>query len=567
VAVQDDRVILLRTFGQRDRERSLAVTPDTLFPIGSCTKSFTAMAVMLSREAGLLTLEDSPHRFLPYFKMADPQADAAVTLRDMLSHQTGLKAYADLAAEPGVLTREQYVKAATGAKPVAPIRTRFQYSNAMYSAVGEVLGRVHGVPWEAVIEKTIFRPLGMARSVATLDALPADADHAVGYTYDAARAAFTPAPPPNGMRALAPGGAIASTARDLARWLRFLTAGGVIDGRRVASQASLREVARPRSAVNDAWSYGLGWATYRWNGHTVVEHNGGSEGISALVSFIPERRIGFALLANMSPGTLTRISNAGNLLWPILLAETGPPTPAPHPSPSPTPTPVVSETPPGTDLPSAADVLSRMVAAEGGEASLQRHRSFSMQGRRIYANQGVEADLQVWAEAPDRRSEDEAWRAAGVPIGRYRSFFDGARGGQETTFGQDEMYGDEENDRVRREALFHPALDAARVYKDVRLRGTGSAAGEDTWVLDLTTTRGTTVVWHVSKRTGLLLQTEAGGKVTTFADYRDVDGQRVPFRATSQEALGEVVTEVQEARYNVDVPPGVFAPRPSPAPR
>jgi len=190
-----------------------------------------------------------------------------------------------------------------------------------------------------------------------------------------------------------------------------------------------------------------------------------------------------------------------------------------------------------------------------------------MRGRRIYANQGVEADLQVWAEAPDRRSEDEAWRAAGVPIGRYRSFFDGARGGQETTFGQDEMYGDEENDRVRREALFHPALDAARVYKDVRLRGTGSAAGEDTWVLDLTTTRGTTVVWHVSKRTGLLLQTEAGGKVTTFADYRDVDGQRVPFRATSQEALGEVVTEVQEARYNVDVPPGVFAPRPSPAPR
>ena len=94
VAVQDDRVILLRTYGERDRERKLPVTADTLFPIGSATKSFTAMAVVLSRDAGLLSLDDSPHRFLPYFKMADPQADAGVTLRDMLSHQTGLKAYA-----------------------------------------------------------------------------------------------------------------------------------------------------------------------------------------------------------------------------------------------------------------------------------------------------------------------------------------------------------------------------------------------------------------------------------------------------------------------------------------
>jgi CubicO group peptidase (beta-lactamase class C family) len=151
VAVQDDRIVVLRTAGQRDRERKLPVTADTLFPIGSCTKSFTAMAVALGQEAGLLKLDDSPRRFLPYFKMADAEAEAAVTLRDMLSHQTGLKAYADLAAEPGVLTREQYLRAALSARPVAKLRTRFQYSNAMYSAAGEVLARVHGAPWEEVI--------------------------------------------------------------------------------------------------------------------------------------------------------------------------------------------------------------------------------------------------------------------------------------------------------------------------------------------------------------------------------------------------------------------------------
>jgi CubicO group peptidase (beta-lactamase class C family) len=561
VAVRDDRVVLLRTLGERDRERKLPVTADTLFPVGSCTKSFTAMAVAASRDAGLLSLDDSPHRFLPWFKMADPQADAAVTLRDMLSHQTGLKAYGDLAAEPGVLTREQYIRAAVGARPVAPIRTRFQYSNAMTSAAGEVLARVQGVPWETVIERTLFRPLGMARSLASLDAMTGDADHVVGYVYDADSGDWKPATAPQSLRALAPAGSIASTAHDLARWLRFLTAGGVIDGRRVVSEASLREVTRPHIAIDDTKSYALGWAVYRWNGHTVVEHNGGSQGISALVSFIPERRVGFAFLANTSPNSMTRIGNAGKLLWPILLDE--PPAPeSPPPSPRATPSPS-----PTAGLPPVAEVLARMVAAHGGEATLRRHRSMEMRGTRSYANHGVEADLVVFAEAPDRTTEEGSWTAAGTRIGSVRVFFDGAHGGQETTFGQDERYGDDENARARREATLHPMLDVTKAYKDVRLRGTGTVDGEETYVLDLTPVRGGPVSWHVSQRTGRLLEIDADGKTTTFGDYRDVDGELVAFRATTQEALGEIVVEVKQARFGVEVPPGAFAPRKAPPAR
>ncbi|HEX9407275.1 MAG TPA: serine hydrolase domain-containing protein, partial [Thermoanaerobaculia bacterium] len=101
VIVKDDRVIYSKILGLRDVEHDLPVTPDTLFPIGSCTKAFTSMAIALARDRGLLSLDDHPRKFLPYFRMADPVADAQVTLRDMLSHRTGLKAYADLAAEPG----------------------------------------------------------------------------------------------------------------------------------------------------------------------------------------------------------------------------------------------------------------------------------------------------------------------------------------------------------------------------------------------------------------------------------------------------------------------------------
>ncbi|HEV8659040.1 MAG TPA: serine hydrolase domain-containing protein, partial [Thermoanaerobaculia bacterium] len=111
--VKDDHVIYSRVLGRRDVEHNLPVTADTLFPIGSCTKAFTSMAIALARDQGLLSLDDHPRKFLPYFRMADPVADAEVTVRDMLSHRTGLKAYADLAAEPGVLNREEYVRAAT----------------------------------------------------------------------------------------------------------------------------------------------------------------------------------------------------------------------------------------------------------------------------------------------------------------------------------------------------------------------------------------------------------------------------------------------------------------------
>ena len=92
VAVKDDKILFLETLGLRDLDRKLPVTPDTVFPIGSCTKSFTAVAAAASHDQGVLSLDDSPHKYLPYFRMADPEANALITLRDMLCHRTGLRA-------------------------------------------------------------------------------------------------------------------------------------------------------------------------------------------------------------------------------------------------------------------------------------------------------------------------------------------------------------------------------------------------------------------------------------------------------------------------------------------
>ncbi|HEX3577201.1 MAG TPA: serine hydrolase domain-containing protein, partial [Thermoanaerobaculia bacterium] len=272
--VHDDRVIYMQPIGLRDIEHNLPVTPDTLFPIGSCTKAFTSMEIARSADRGLLSLDDHPRKFLPYLKLADPEADSKITIRDMLSHRTGLKAYADLAAEPGVLTREEYIRAATSAKPAVPFRTKFQYSNAMYAAAGEIAGRVNHSTWEEVIANDIFKPLGMTSSVDIISDMSQSPDHATGYVFDKS---YRAVPPPKSLTALAPGGAIASSARDMTRWLRMLTNGGRIDGQQFISPAMFHEITTPLIAVSPTTSYALGWAVYDWNGLRVLEHNGGSE--------------------------------------------------------------------------------------------------------------------------------------------------------------------------------------------------------------------------------------------------------------------------------------------------
>jgi hypothetical protein len=175
-----------------------------------------------------------------------------------------------------------------------------------------------------------------------------------------------------------------------------------------------------------------------------------------------------------------------------------------------------------------------------------------------YDNQGVQADLTILAAAPDKRSEDEVWTAAGVRIGRARVFFDGADGGQETTFGQDETNDADANEKARREWAFHPLLELRALYREVKLERRGRADSQDTYVLDLIPAMGTPVELHVSPRTALVVQRVTADETVMFSDYRKIDGERVPFRRVIQDALGEATVTVQRARFNVELAAGAF---------
>jgi hypothetical protein len=151
-------------------------------------------------------------------------------------------------------------------------------------------------------------------------------------------------------------------------------------------------------------------------------------------------------------------------------------------------------------------------------------------------------------------------RAAGREIGRLRIYFDGRHGGQETTFGQDALNDDAADDRARRDGDLHPLLHLADLYQEVRVDSKATVGAEEAFVMTLVPKAGPKVLLYVATATGLILKRETEGETVLFSDYRPVDGERIPFRSTISDALGETTVEVEQARYGVAIEDNAFAP-------
>jgi CubicO group peptidase (beta-lactamase class C family) len=175
VIVKDASIVYLKGKGYRNLEERLPATEDTLFAIGSTTKAFTALLVLMAVEEGKLALEDSPKKCLPYFSLKDLEADQKITLRHLLTHTSGLDS-TDLGWSTVKLSKEEVIRLAGRAEPIAKVGQEFHYQDVMYLAAGECVAAVMGKPYPELLRERIFDPLGMKdanASVAKTLTLPA----------------------------------------------------------------------------------------------------------------------------------------------------------------------------------------------------------------------------------------------------------------------------------------------------------------------------------------------------------------------------------------------------------
>jgi CubicO group peptidase (beta-lactamase class C family) len=313
--VRNDSVIYTRGYGVRDVARPTPVDERTIFAIGSSSKAFTAAAVAMLVDDKKVSLDAPASLYLPGLQLADPYVSRELTVRDLLSHRSGL-ARGELAWYGSGFDRDEIVRRVRFLEPSWSFRSQFGYQNIMYIAAGQVVARVGKTTWDDFVRDRIFTPLGMKASTTTVRELGRATNLATPHAEvnDTVRGIGAWRNIDNA----GPAGSINSNVVDMAQWVRLQLNRGTVDGKRLISARMVDEMWTPHTVIpidsaaramnphTHLSAYGLGWFLEDYRGKLLVHHGGNIDGFSALVGFLPEEKMGVVILTNMNGTGMTR---------------------------------------------------------------------------------------------------------------------------------------------------------------------------------------------------------------------------------------------------------------------
>jgi len=312
--VKDGKIILSKGYGLRDVKDNLPVTPQTLFPIASITKSFTVATLATLSSEGKLDWDKPVREYLPDFRLYDDALTARVTLRDLVTHRTGLPRHDGTWYRSG-LSREELYARLRYLEPNRDLRQEFQYNNLMFMTAGYLAGKLAGSTWEDAVQKRIFDPLGMKSSGFELGAsIKSSSDVAHAYRKDDNEVVHD-VPPYTGDKALGPAGAIVSNLSDMTQYLQMYLNQGKHADKQIISVGDFRAMTSPQMILQSSdldpeigyLHYGMGLFVTTYRGHKYVQHGGNLDGFSLLISFLPDDHIGCVILLNMEESSLREV--------------------------------------------------------------------------------------------------------------------------------------------------------------------------------------------------------------------------------------------------------------------
>ena len=319
--VKDGKILVAKGYGVRKLGEATPVDEFTLFGIGSNTKAFTTAALATLVDEGKLSWDDPVYQRLPGFVMYDPYVSHEMTIRDLLTHRSGMGlGEGDLLFWPhSTYTREEIIYKLRFMKPASSFRSHYAYDNLLYMTAGQIIPAVTGTSWDDYIRQRIFAPLGMTHSnVSNANIKPGDN---VAYPHSRMDGKLQ-AIPFEILDNAGPAGAINSCAADMAKWVQLQLNHGKFtdraatekDGHLFAEQRS-REMWTPQTILptgdpppglaglkaNFA-DYALGWALRDYHGRKLVGHTGGVGGFVSRVMLVPEESLGVVVLTNAEEG-------------------------------------------------------------------------------------------------------------------------------------------------------------------------------------------------------------------------------------------------------------------------
>lgn len=319
--VKGGELVYAAGHGVRDIETGEPVDPDTIFQIASLTKAFTTAALGILVDEGKLDWDDRVIDYLPEFRMYDRWVTREFTIRDLLTHRSGLGLGAgDLLFWPNQRsTRQDILEAMRHLKPETSFRTAYAYDNLLYVIAGEVVGAVSGMPWEDFVETRIMAPLGMDDCRA-LPSRVTDNDNRATPHMEVDGELQTTFFSGGGPTAAA--GAANCNVTGLARWAAMhLARGALPDGERLLSAETHAELWKPVTLmpVSDILreharthfrTYGLGWGLQDFLGYLYVSHSGGLQGMTTYLALMPELDVAVIVLTNQFTPSYVTVANA-----------------------------------------------------------------------------------------------------------------------------------------------------------------------------------------------------------------------------------------------------------------
>ena len=313
--VKDGRMVFAKGFGYRDVKKGLNVTPDTLFAIGSNSKSFTTTALAILAGEGKLDWDKSVRDYLPDFRLHDAYATANLRPRDLVTHQSGLPRH-DLVWYGSPLSRKEIFDRLRYLEPSRPLHARYQYNNLMFMTAGVLIERISGSTWEDFVRRRILEPIGMKTSNFSVIDSQKTPDFSLPYQEENGIVKEIPF---RNIDAIGPAGSINSSVNEMTRWLLLQLGKGKFEGRQVIPEKNLADVHTPQIVAGGDLkydesfysSYAMGWAVTSYRGHPTLSHSGGIDGFTSAMRFLPKDQLAVVVLTNSSsPASGLIASNA-----------------------------------------------------------------------------------------------------------------------------------------------------------------------------------------------------------------------------------------------------------------
>ena len=305
--VVGDKLVFAKGYGYRDHEKKLPFTTKTMQPIASNSKLFTAVAAGMLVEEGKLAWDKPIRDSVPAIQFYNDPLNSNVTLRDMLSHRTGVTRH-DLIWFKSPFTRKELFEKLKYLEPQEPMRTTFLYNNLMFAAVGQIIEINSGKKWEDFVRERIFTPLDMSTTCYTIADMLKQADYGVPFREKRDSFELYKIPYYQDTEGVAPAGAVISNIDELSHWLIALMNEGKYNGKQVLPAAALKATLQPAIALPNAggealgfWelinsAYGMGRWTASYRGKLLTYHGGDLPGFHSQVSFLPNDKIGVIVL-------------------------------------------------------------------------------------------------------------------------------------------------------------------------------------------------------------------------------------------------------------------------------